>query len=191
MKNCTHPTLSCLNPYEDIRKYRCHMCGEVMMCACEESFARQFLPHQLDVAIELETRTEVPVTLGFQDGICNPCRGLPEEAHPKAEMFRSTSKIVRYYWREIYFETIRQLGDWAERHGYPDWLAAWVQHPDIYKAITQEVVEDIKAQHQYAPKYHFVEESQSTVLANYHIEIVRLDGVYVKHDASGAMIRAG
>ena len=83
---CKHTNVICLNPYELIRKYKCKRCRKVMMCKCEEEFAVKFLPHQIRSGSELETQREVKVTLGFQPGICNTCKGKPEEAHPKAEM---------------------------------------------------------------------------------------------------------
>lgn len=161
------------------------------MCACEEEFALRFLPHQLSYATELDTRREIPVTLGFQKGICDICRGLPEEAHPKAPIYGRTSKIVRYYWREIFFETVRRFGDWADGQGYTDRLAARLEHQDVYNSIEREVIEEIKVLHQRSPKYIFQEESQSEVLTKYQVEVVRLDGIYVKQAARGFAILDG
>lgn len=67
------------------------------MCACEEEFGLKHLSHQLDFGKELETQQRVPVTIGFQAGVCRSCRGLPEEARPKAPQLGRTSKIKRYY----------------------------------------------------------------------------------------------
>lgn len=161
------------------------------MCACEEEFARRLFPHQLSHATELDTRREMPVTLGFQKGICNTCRGLPEEAHPKAPIYGRTSKIVRYYWREIFFETLRRFEDWAHGQGHTDRLAARLEHQDVYNSIEREVIEEIKALHQRSPKYIFQEESQSEVLTKYQVEVVRLDGIYVKQAARGVAILDG
>ena len=104
-----------------------------MMCSCDEYFGRRFLPHQLNTATEPNTQLRISVTLGFQVSICNTCRGLREEAHPKAQMYGSTTKIVRYYWREIYFEKTRRFNDWAEQQGYTKEYLAKREHPDIYK----------------------------------------------------------
>ena len=188
MKDCTHPTVSCINPYELIRKYRCNSCGEVMMCACEEKFARRFLSHQLNCGNELNTNRRMPVTIGFQKGICNTCRGLPEEAHPMAPIYGRTTKIVRYYWREIAFETIRRFGEWNESQGYSDWLTARVKHQEKYNVIEREVIGEIKELHRHTPKYAYQEESQNEVLTKYQVEVVRLDGTYVKKAESGVAI---
>src|SRR5262249_7634574 len=165
MTPCVHPRVSCLNPYTLIRKYRCQVCGGIMMCACEEEFGRRFLPHQLREAVELETQERHPVSLGFQAGVCNTCRGLPEEAHPRAPTYGGTSKIVGYYWREIWFEQTRRFAAWAEEHGYADVRAARAAHREAYKRIEREVVRDMRALHECAPKYRFRDEPQSETIA--------------------------
>ena len=53
---CPHETISCLNEYDFIRKYRCKGCGAVMMCDCDETVGRAFLPQQLKVGSEYGTR---------------------------------------------------------------------------------------------------------------------------------------
>ena len=179
MKNCTHSEVECINPYELIRKYRCITCGEVMMCACEEKFARRFLPHQLKEGSDLNTRQRIPVTLGFQEGICNTCRGLPEKAYPKAEIYGLSSKIRRYYWREIFFETTQKFADWAESQG-DDYASARNKHQDKYDAIEKEVVKKINALHEHTPKYTYQEESQSDVLRKNIVKVVDLVATYVK-----------
>ena len=113
MKSCSHPNSVCLNEYELIRKYRCDLCDEVMMCSCDREFGEHFLPHQLRQASELRTQRRIEVTIGFQEKICNECRGLPVEAHPVSSIPGRTSKIKRYYWREIYFETEKRFEEWV------------------------------------------------------------------------------
>ncbi len=150
------------------------------MCACEEIFARCFLPHQLSYGIEWDTRRRVPVTLVFQKGICNKCRSLPEEAHPKAPTYGRSSKIHRYYWREIAFETIRRFGKWTENEGGTDWLKARQKHQAAYHSIERNVIEEIKDMHRHSPKYVYQEDSQDQVLTKHQVEIVRLDATYVR-----------
>jgi hypothetical protein len=151
-----------------------------MMCACEEEFARQFLPHQIREGTELHTRRRMPVTLGFQPHICNTCRGLPEEAHPKAEIYGASSKIRRYYWREIFFQTTKRFADWAANEGYKAYETALQEGCDKRKEIEKLVIEEIKDFHSRTPKYTFQEEAQSEVLAKNKVEVVDLAGVYTK-----------
>lgn len=104
---CAHPAVTCLNAYEYVRKYECPDCAGVMMCACDRELGERFLPHQLREGTRLESQARVKVTLGFVDGVCATCRGLPEPAAPK----RYGSKIARYYWREIETTIMRRSAD--------------------------------------------------------------------------------
>ena len=159
-----------------------------MMCACEEDFARQYLPHQLSNGTEIHTQKVIPVTIGFQKDICTTCRGLSEEAHPKAPQYGRTSKIFRYYWREIAFKTIPRFNKWAKEQGYSDWLKALTQQQNTYDKIEREVVEELKEIHQRSPKYVYHEESAEQVLTKYKIETIKLDGIYKKVENGVAIL---
>ena len=188
-QGCNHSAVSCLNPYEFIRKYRCQNCGGVMMCSCDRDFAERFLPHQTREGSELDTRREVAVTLGFQNMVCNSCRGLPEEPHPMAQLYGHSSKILRYYWREIYFETTKRFADWADHHGYKDTTEAARKHPNERQRIERQVIDEIKALHQTNPKYTYSEEPQSKVLAECNVKIVSLHALYEKTSDGSRKIR--
>jgi hypothetical protein len=162
-----------------------------MMCECEKEFALRFLPHQVREGTELDTGRRVPVTLGFQKRMCDKCRGLPEKAYPKAALYGRTSKIYRYYWREIQFETIRRFGEWAEACGYQDWLKARPENNKKYKSIEKQVVEEIKKLHNKSPKYAFSEESQQKVLSECNVEIIQLKGVYARRERQRVGIHDG
>ncbi len=150
-----------------------------MMCSCDEEFARKYLPHQISEGTELETQRRVPVTLGFQRSICDKCRGIPQKAYPKSATYGRGSKVHRYYWREIAFETIKRFAEWAENQGFTDWLEAMLEHREIYNSIEREVVNEIKEMHQTCPKYVYQEESQAEILSRYNVEILDLNGTYV------------
>lgn len=177
---CEHKQVTCLNPYEYIRKYKCVACGEIMMCHCEKEFALRFLPHQIDQAPEYETGKTFPVTLGFQNNICNSCRGFPEETNPVAEIYGRSSKIRRYYWREIYFETTIRYTEWVSQNNYSDVNVAHQENPDIYKKIEKEVIREMKELHAQSPKYTYIEESQSDVISKNYVEIIDVDATYIK-----------
>jgi len=91
-----------------------------------------------------------------------------------------SSKVRRYYWREIFFETTRRFGDWADNQEYTDYTVVRQENPDIYAQINKEVIEDIKKQHRRSPKYAYQEKSHKEVLEENNVEVVRLDGKYVK-----------
>lgn len=185
--SCPHTRVSCLNPYELIRKYRCDACSAVMMCACDESFGRRFLAHQLTVGRELQTQTDVPVDLGFVASTCPECRGLPALPTPLAESFGRTSKIRRYYWRELFFLTTPRQAEWAEANVD----ASSQEHNTAMAAIEAEALEEIKARHAAAPKYVFSEDSQAEVLHRYDVDVQAIDAIYSDQPAKGAMIVLG
>lgn len=164
-----------------------------MMCACEEDFARRFLSHQLEYGAELKTRRTVPVTIGFQKNVCNACRGIPEEAHPKAEIYGMSSKVLRYYWREIFFETTQRFGDWADDQGYTDsdYDIARQENPSVYSRIEKKAIREIKDLHKHSPKYTYQEKSQKQVLEENNVEVVKLEGAHVKTTERGVGILNG
>lgn len=159
-----------------------------MMCSCDEEFGQRFFPHQLSHGTDLVTKQEQPVTVGFQKGICNTCRGMPEEPYPRSEIYGCSTKIRRYYWREIECETVKRFGEWAEKQGYTDWLRARFKEEKTYESIERKVIEEIKDLHQRSPKYKYIEESQNDVVVKYGVKIINLSGVYVKGEGRGVKI---
>jgi len=188
MDECQHHSVRCVNQYEIVRKYRCDSCGEVMMCSCDQEFGGRFLPHQLRAAKQHGTQQRVDVTLGFVDDVCNTCRGLPEAPAPKAPLHGRTSKIKRYYWREISMMTTTRYGDWLLQQGDDRfWLKTRGEHKAVYEQIEREVVQEVKALHAQRPKYAYLEQSQSEVLKAAGVEVQRLDAVY-SHSENGRVI---
>jgi VRR-NUC domain len=190
---CTHPTVDCLNPHEIIHKYECASCGGITMCACEERFARKHLPHQLSTGTRLATRERVPVDLGFQPAACRPCRGLPEPATPAAAIHGRTSKVRRYYWREILIESSTRFETWVERNGtaFKPLLHRAKEYRDEYERIEGEVVDEIRAQHEVAPKYTYREKSQEEVLREACVETMALKARYAASPTKGKTIDIG
>lgn len=156
-----------------------------MMCACDEVFACRFLSHQILEGAELETQKRVPVTAGFQAEICNLCNGNPEEAHPMAPTYGRTSKIYRYYWREIYFEATQRLAEWCDARGINYSVVTPLEHVDIAKQIEKDVIEEIKQRHERDPKYNYLEESRHELLTRNRVEIVDLHAKYIKQAGTG------
>lgn len=148
------------------------------MCACEAEFATRFLPHQLDHAQDLETAERLPVTLGFVSDICRECRGLDPTAHPKAELHGDTSKVRRYYWREIFFETMERFASWAGENGI-DVSNARREHGKKWDAIRAEVIEEIHAKHKTSPKYDYDEPSASEIINRHDVDVIDLEAEYI------------
>jgi len=98
-----------------------------------------------------------------------------------AEIYGRTSKVERYYWREIYFETTRRFAAWAESNGYTDDQVARQENPEMYARIEKGVLDEIKELHNRSPKYVYQEKSQEEVMRENKVEIVRLYGTYENH----------
>lgn len=186
---CTHRKVQCLNQYEFIRKYLCEDCNEVMMCLCDKDFGMKFLPHQLNKAVKLESQDRIPVTLGFQPHICRECNGLEVIAAPKKSRPGYTSKVHRYYWREIYFETTKRF---YNSHPELDPLNnRQFEFNDERKKIEKEVIGEIKSQHLIAPKYNYSEQSQEQIIKSFNIEVIQARAEYEKSDSRKAKLKLG
>lgn len=148
------------------------------MCGCDQAIGEKFLTHQLNEGCVLETQERVPVTLGFVQEVCRECRGLPAIAHPKASIPGRTSKIRRYYWREIQFKTFQRFADRADKAGFDHDAPFTPETQAIYKHVQQEVLEDIKHLHQTTPKYVYTEISEAKFLELHEVEVVRLDAPF-------------
>jgi len=177
MSTCPHSSVRCLNEFELIRKYRCENCGAVMMCVCDESVGRKFLVHQLEFGVELDTKRQVPVTAGFQQKVCEECRGLPLTPHPKSASPGRTSKIARYYWRELAFETMKRFDVWSQTRGPCNRTPA--EDAEIKNKIRRDVLEEHKSLHETTPKYRFSKNRPREIINKYGVEVVPLKGTYI------------
>lgn len=149
------------------------------MCSCDRVFGTQYLPHQISEGKDIRTRERIPITLGFQTKICNACRGLPEKPYPKKPTYGNTSKLRRYYWREIQKATIEYFAEWAKQHSnHTDWLTAVDTQKDQYKKCRQQAISEIKQLHKRSPKYTYSDKSQQEVIRDYCVPVIDLKGVY-------------
>lgn len=171
MGSCHHDEIRCLNQFELIRKYACLRCGAVMMSACNESIGRRFSRHQLDHGTELDRQQQILVTAGFQPSICHECRGLPLRAHPVASIHGRTTKIRRYYWRELAFREMELFADWANTCGLSPDEATGPEAVAARKQAAEQSLQEIKQAHETTPKYMFREESQAAIIEKYRDEV--------------------
>jgi hypothetical protein len=154
-----------------------------MMCACDEEIGRKCLSHQLDSGVELKTQKRIPVTLGFQPKVCRECRGLPVQAHPVAAIYGRTSKIRRYYWRELALQEMERFVEWKSSPAGDGATAA--DKTAMHKKIEAAVLEELKALHATSPKYKFKELSQADILQKCQVEVVDLKTTYIRNAANG------
>ena len=154
------------------------------MCSCDEALGRRFLSHQLDHGVELDTQERVRVTHGFQTNVCNACRGLRLVPAPAAAIPGRSSKIKRFYWRELFFAETERTADWqaANPNASPEEIQS------AQRRIAKEALEEIKALHAVAPKYDTREPSQSEVLSRFGVEVEALHPEYAKSPEKGAVV---
>lgn len=186
---CSHHDVSLLSPWEFVRKYRCNACGAVMMCACDQERGTRFLPHQLRSGSEFETQARVPVTHGFVAGTCRACRGEPEIAYPTAARPGATSKVYRYYWRELFFATADRF---AAATGSDDVIdRSKPEHERLWEECEDRALEEIKSLHATSPKYVYQEKSQQEVLDQCKVEIVNLSARFAPSQGRRAALVHG
>jgi hypothetical protein len=150
-----------------------------MMCGCDEEFGITCLPHQITQSQSHGMTARIPITLGIVANVCNTCRGLPEEPHPAAESYGRSSKVSRFYWRELRKESLAMFDSWVKSNGFSGWMEAAAQYEDTRKKIEREVLEELKVAHERAPKYAFKEDSQEEVIRRHGVEVTALSGVHI------------
>jgi hypothetical protein len=154
-----------------------------MMCACDREIGEKYLSHQLSRGSVLETREEMAVTHGFQPRVCAECRGLPPPNFPVAPIYGRTSKIARYYWREIAFELFRRLD---EIPGEVNPALTPERRAEIEKEVMAEFIE----RHARQPKYAYLEQSQAAVIAATNTEVISVAARHVSQPGRGVLIES-
>ena len=156
-----------------------------MMCACDEAIGKTHLSHQLDRGVVLETQERVQVTAGFQPKICRECRGLKPEAHPVSSIPGRTSKIRRYYWRELAFREMELYKNWKQT---AEGQASSAESRFSVPQVAEQALEEIKSLHATTPKYVFSSLSQQEVLKRYNVEVIDVRADYIERGTGRAQI---
>lgn len=152
------------------------------MCMCDKDYGEIHLPHQLSQGSKLDTQERIPVTIGFQKNICQECRGEKVTAAPVSSMPGRTTKVTRFYWREITFETTKRF-----YASHPELDPTYLGHlGDEFskerKAIEKEVIEELKSLHEKNPKYDYTEITQREVIDQTSTEVILVKAKHVKRD---------
>lgn len=111
---CEHREVELLSPWELIRKYACVACGGVLTCSCDAVLATRVLPHQALTGTDSYSAARVTVTHPLTPSVCDDCRSLPPKAFPRSEQRGATTKIHRYYWRELWTESHLRFLQWCD-----------------------------------------------------------------------------
>ena len=164
-------------------------CGAVMMCSCDEEIGTKYLPHQLTSGECYVTKDEIAVTLGFQQGVCRECRGLPAEANPLSATFGRTSNVKRYYWRELSFrefEIYEELGGDSSTYRYEP------QDSEIIKKAKEQALSEIKRLHTSSQKYDYISESNESFIQRLQVPVREINGIFTRDDKNrGRIIHQG
>jgi hypothetical protein len=91
-----------------------------------------------------------------------------------------TSKIRRYYWRELAFREMELFAEWAKAHGVSPEEVTGPEAIAARKEVAEQALQEIKQLHKTTPKYAYREESQAEIIQKYSIEILDLKGAYEK-----------
>jgi len=131
--------------------------------------------------IEYGTHRSFPVS-GFAKGMCSECRGLKEEAHPRAVIYGQKGKVERYYWREI-FKTICQMAyDWMQREGVSTKNISEFRSmfPQKYKELNKLARKHWQEYHRKTPKYSMKEKTEAEFLSEVKVASREISAKYVQ-----------
>ncbi|MCO0638039.1 hypothetical protein M8745_19060, partial [Lutimaribacter sp. EGI FJ00014] len=109
---------------------------------------------------------------------------LPLEPAPGAAIYGRTSKIKRFYWRELFFRETDRFSDWENAN--PE--ASAEEAKAARKRIEREVLDEIKALHQATPLYDMREPSQGEVLARCNVEMEPFYPTFALSPEKGAVV---
>lgn len=108
----------------------------------------------------------MPVTAGFQPASATSAAVCPQNRR-RAAIPGRTSKITRYYWRDLFFEATRATGEWVESHP----SAIERERRQAHATIEKQALERIKAEHARAPKYVFSELFRRASFLPFFVEV--------------------
>jgi len=129
----------------------------------------------------------VAVTHPLTPNACDACRGLQSKPFPRAERRGATTKIHRYYWRELWTEAHLRFLQWCDAEGIPTRdesgksvvLRLEHQHKDRMKQVEREVLAEVKQLHAVKPKYVYDEPSDAEVLKDNGVRITDVKAAYL------------
>lgn len=127
------------------------------------------------------TQRRFPVS-GFAKGICFQCRGLKEEAHPRAAIYGQKSKVQRYYWREIFKTKCEMAYDWMQQQGLTTSSISEFRSmfPQKYKELSTLARKRWQDYHKKTPKYSMREETEAEFLSKVDVPSREISAQYLQ-----------
>lgn len=187
VSSCQHSQLELLSPWEIIRKYSCQACDAILTCACDTQMATRVLPHQAMQGTEDYSGAKIPVTHPLTPNICDECRGIPPQVHPRAAIRGAMTKLRRYYWREIWTGTHLMFLEWCDDQGIVTQdgagncliLGLEGQYKDQYEQFEREVIDQVAQLHKTAPKYVYDEPSDAEIIKQHNVRVIDFKATYL------------
>jgi VRR-NUC domain len=194
--DCQHTEIDLVSPWETIRKYTCLACDAVLTCACDGPLATRVLPHQALHGVDDYSGARVEVTHPLTLGICDDCRGLPPQAHPRAAIRGATSKLRRYYWREIWVDTHLHFLQWCDDQGIAAEdetgqslvLHLEHEHKAQFDQIERKVIEEVSQLHKSQPKYTYNELSDADIIRDNRVRVIEFKAAYLTPTSQQALV---
>ncbi len=106
-------------------------------------------------------------------------------------MHGATTKIARYYWREIFFETTRRFYDAHPNLDPLDHNSSEFCFPEERREIEKQVISEIKKQHEDSPKYEYSERTQQEVIETTNTEVILVNAEHINTGKRKVGIRSG
>lgn len=94
---------------------------------------------------------------------------------------KRTSKILRYYWRELFFREAELFAQWRSQQmdGTDEWGPVSIEAKEHFRKLA---IKEIKELHLTSPKYQFAGISQEEVIRRFSIELIKLEACYTRLD---------
>ncbi|UUO05325.1 VRR-NUC domain-containing protein [Blastopirellula sp. J2-11] len=110
---------------------------------------------------------------------------MPIHSFPVAEIHGRTTKIKRYYWRELLKRELELYGEWAAVHGVNPLIASDDAANAARQSAAEQALQEVKRLHETNPKYTFIPEpSQADIISECDVEVVSLQAMYVSDPAN-------
>jgi hypothetical protein len=102
---------------------------------------------------------------------------MPITPYPRSATHGATTKLRRYYWREIYFEEMKRFDAWNETRGLSCESSEAIER---MKLIEADVLDYMKHLHATSPKYVYKTETDADFMRAHAVEQIDLKASYTK-----------
>ncbi|MEV6871468.1 VRR-NUC domain-containing protein [Amycolatopsis sp. NPDC051128] len=138
------------------------------------------------------------VTQPLTPNICDECRGVPLKAYPRAAIRGATTKLRRYYWREIWTGTHLRFLRWCDEEGIATQdeegnslvLTLEGQHRDQYEQFERDAIDQVSQLHKTQPKYTYEELSDAEIIKKHNVRVTEYKATYLSPTRDQVLVLA-